>query len=43
MKASVVSHKRLDLLSFVFPHSWSSAAGLDLLQRLFTAIQFLHN
>ena len=34
---SVVSHKRLELFSIDFPHSRTSAAGFDLLQRLFAA------
>jgi monoamine oxidase len=33
--ASVVSHKRLELFSFVFTHSGAGAAGLDPLQCLF--------
>ena len=37
LSPSVVSHKRLDLFSFVFAHSRLSAAGLDLLQRLLAA------
>jgi hypothetical protein len=37
-EASVVSHKRLELFSLVFPHPRLSAAGLDRLQRLFAAL-----
>ena len=39
-----MSHKQLELFSLVFrgfPHSWSSAAGLDLLQSLFAPAKLL--
>ena len=35
-----MSHKRLELFSFVFAHSGPSAAGLYLLERLFAAAEF---
>ena len=35
---SVVSHKRLELFSLIFSHSWSSATGLDPLQGLFAPV-----
>lgn len=41
--ASVVSHKRLDLFSLIFAHSWSSTARFNLLKGLPAAIQFLDN
>jgi hypothetical protein len=36
--ASVVSHKRLELFSLIFPHSGTGTTGLDPLQRLFTPL-----
>jgi len=39
--ASVVSHKRLELLSLCFSHSGAGAAGFYPLQRLFAPAQFL--
>ena len=40
---SVVSHKRLELFSLIFPHSGASATGPDSLQGLFATVQFLNN
>jgi hypothetical protein len=40
---SVVSHKRLELFSLCFAHSWTGAPRLDLLKRLPAPMQFFHN
>jgi len=43
VKASVVSHKQLDLFSLIFSHSWTRASRLDPLQGLFAPAEFLED